>query len=265
MSSHSTWPLGKKTCVSVCLFVCIGGSVDGYYLPEMRNRVNRSGRGDRDAAFFWMKLLHVAHTPPLLSPPTSSTPASHWSSLPVTDVRQALLWMSSRARAFILAPVSAPKRLKKRRCKSFKVRVWCNFAEDRRSGERFHARDCPHYINWYPASARTSSPVTIVWILKEEIPKSVQLVQTESRNRVNKVRLIIRLQAICSVFFDACVIMRACVHVGTSSVVQWTCNCVIQQGPPHQEVGYTSPPLSETWQGGGWKKLSLWEKRKQKS
>ncbi len=180
-------------------------------------------------------------------------------------VRQALLWMSSRARAFILAPVSAPKRLKKRRCKSFKVRVWCNFAEDRRSGERFHARDCPHYINWYPASARTSSPVTIVWILKEEIPKSVQLVQKESRNRVDKVRLIIRLQAICSVFFDACVIMRACVHVGTSSVVQWTCNCVIQQGPPHQEVGYTSPPLSETWQGGGWKKLSLWEKRKQKS
>lgn len=50
--------------VFVCVYVCrrgvggCGGSTGGHYLQEMRARVNRSGRSHRDAAFFWMKLLH---------------------------------------------------------------------------------------------------------------------------------------------------------------------------------------------------------------
>lgn len=77
-----------------------------------------------------MKLLRAR--PLLLTLPASSTLAPHWSSLPVADVRKALLWMSPRARASILPPIRAPKRPKKKRCWRRQERVWCNFDEDER-------------------------------------------------------------------------------------------------------------------------------------
>ena len=77
----------KKRCVRES-----GVSIGGRHLQEMRARVNRSGRGERDAAFFWMKLLPIHPSLSVLA--ASDIPAPDWSSLPFTDVRQALLWTS---------------------------------------------------------------------------------------------------------------------------------------------------------------------------
>lgn len=74
------WVLLRKC---VCMLGGRGGvSIGDHYLREMRARVNRSGRGHRDAAFFWMKLLHT-HPLPILSRihnvgTSLVEPPSHW-------------------------------------------------------------------------------------------------------------------------------------------------------------------------------------------
>lgn len=101
---------------------------------KLGERMNRSGRGDRSAAFFWMELLH----PP---PPTHtrtharlpSVPSPDWSSPAIADVSRALLWMSPRAWASILPPIDAEEENKKStRCQ---VRVRCSFDADSKGGQ----------------------------------------------------------------------------------------------------------------------------------
>lgn len=117
--SKSAW---IPECRSACVMVII--------CQKWEERTNRSGRGDRSAAFFWMKLLHI-HTPDC-----PSLLAFDWSSPAVDDVRRALLWKSPRARASILPPIGAPKTPEEeRRCKRCQARVRCSFDADSKGGQ----------------------------------------------------------------------------------------------------------------------------------
>lgn len=132
-----------------------------------------------------MKLLHGRPLPLL---PASLAPSLDWSRLPVTDVRQTLLWMSPRARTFILPPVSDPGSLKKRRCKRRQVRVWRNFDEDGSAELCLHGNR--RYLNLLPsltANSLTSVPSPVLDVTGEREKKN-QCDSRRGRTRLNKVR-----------------------------------------------------------------------------
>lgn len=103
--------------------------------------------------------------PPSLLYPHPQRRVPDWSSLPVADVRRALLWLSPRARASILPPISAPETLKKRRCERHQVRVWHNFDEDGSSREQ-QTRGLSSLFKLVPSSTEGQQHhlISIIWL-----------------------------------------------------------------------------------------------------
>lgn len=114
----------------MCVSVWGGGeAVCRWSFTRNESESKPQWEGPQSCRIFLNEITPRAPPPSTLR--ASSMPVAHWSTAPVDDVRQALLWMSPRAGAPILPPMSASEGLKKRRCKRRQVRIWGYFDEDR--------------------------------------------------------------------------------------------------------------------------------------
>lgn len=161
VSSPSARGLGliEKTCVSV----------DGRYLQEMKALASRSGRGDGALPHFseWNYSMDV---PSHFSPHPWRRPLIGRGSQSLTSDR--LLWMSPRARTFILPPVSDSGSLKKERCKRRQVRVSRNFGEDGNAELRLHGnRRYLNLLSSLTANSLTSAPSPVLDLTGEREKK----------------------------------------------------------------------------------------------
>ena len=181
---------------------------------------------------------YSAHAPSsLLSPHPLRSPLIGRASQSLTSGRLSCGWVRAQEHPFCLP--YAPRRDRRRRdAGDAKREFGATLMRTRGSRERYHTLGTSLFIpvpscrhrHHISASPSLSEERTDLGFCCKGTQKSCQ--QRWDWHSV---------ECMCTCLCGVCVSMCPCVCRGRPPLVQWSCNSVIQQGPPHRQVGYTSP------------------------